>query len=210
MQPIVRRRFNSRHAAAVLLGGLSLLSACDKQTAKAAGNTAPPAATSDASQSAPASATPAPATAPSNPSTQTATAVTDSNSAPSETDNKSVAIGSVSIASDETANGGGVTDVDFVVAYEPAAAQEIAKLSAASWFEKRSSYGAGRAQVISWHVQAGTNIPETPVDLTGKPQAAFVFVHYKSPGDHRKQIDGEGALAITLGPHDFTAEVGQD
>ncbi len=41
MQPIVRRRFNSRHAAAVLLGGLSLLSACDKQTAKAAGNTAP-------------------------------------------------------------------------------------------------------------------------------------------------------------------------
>jgi hypothetical protein len=121
-----------------------------------------------------------------------------------------VDVGSVSIVADPQANGGATTDVDLVMALDVAAAQEIAKLSANVWFDTRGIYtAADRAQVLSWHVAPGGNVAETPVDPDGTPRAVFVFASYKSPGDHRQRIEGEGALAITLGPKDFVAEVSQ-
>lgn len=119
-------------------------------------------------------------------------------------------IGSIAIAAEADANGGNPTEVDLVLAFDPAAAEEIGRMPAAEWFGRRASYsGTGRVQVMSFLVQPGTGVPETPVDAQGAARAAFVFARYASPGDHRLTVEGEGALSIALGASDFTAEITQ-
>lgn len=118
-------------------------------------------------------------------------------------------IGSITISAEPGANGGEPVDVDFVAALDAAAAAEIGALSAEDWFAKREAIVAEeKADVMSWRVEPGGSVPETPVEL-GEAAASFVFAHYSSPGAHRKKVEGEGALAITLGPTDFTIDVGQ-
>lgn len=118
-------------------------------------------------------------------------------------------IGSITITAEPGANGGQPVDVDFVAALNDAAAKEIGVLSAEDWFAKRERIvGEEKADVMSWHVDPGGSVPETPVDF-GEAAATFVFAHYSSPGAHRKKVEGEGALAITLGATDFTIDVGQ-
>ncbi len=204
----VRRSLAGGAVLALCLMGLA---ACSDKAAKTPPGAAGVTATAVPAVAPPAAAASAPAATPS-PAVADATLAS---AAPPDTDNPAddggaVDIGSVTIAADPGANGGATTEVDFVVAFDPAAAQEIAGLSAAAWFEKRGTYTVNdRAQVMSWLVAPGANVAETPVDLDGAPKAAFVFARYKSPGDHRQKIAGEGGLSITLGPKDFTADVAQ-
>lgn len=195
-------------AALLLLAAVLALPACQQKTQKSAANS-----TGVTAASAPVPAVAAPP-AGSSAVPAAGETVPSPDTAPPDTDNApdgglAVDIGSVAIAADPSANGGATTEVDVVLALDPAAAQEIAKLSAAAWFDKRGTYANDRAQVMSWNVAAGTSVPETPVDAAGAAKAAFVFAHYKTPGDHRQQVDGEGSLAINLGAKDFTAEVVQ-
>jgi hypothetical protein len=118
-------------------------------------------------------------------------------------------IGSITIAAEPGANGGQAIDVDFVAALDAAAAAEIGALSAVDWFAKRETIvGEEKADVMSWRVEPGGGVPETPVEL-GEAAASFVFARYSSPGTHRRKVEGEGALMITLGATDFTIDVGQ-
>ena len=120
-------------------------------------------------------------------------------------------IGSVSITADDASNHGAATQVDVVLAYDPAAATEIGALKAAEWFEKRGTFTVNdRAQVFSWSVAPGGHIAETEVDPDNVARAAFVFARYATPGDHRQKIDGAGSLNIHLGAEDFTAELSQE
>jgi len=182
------------------------LGACGQKPAKsgsgATGATAP-------SPAAPADAKAGPANAPSGGE------ATPENSSPAVSDLEDgdapvgPDIGSITISAEPGANGGEAIDVDFVAALDAAAAAEIGALSAKDWFAKREAIvGEEKADVMSWRVDPGGSVPETPVEL-GEATASFVFARYASPGAHRKKVEGEGALAITLGATDFTIDVGQ-
>jgi type VI secretion system protein len=108
------------------------------------------------------------------------------------------------------ANNDNAVEVDVVLAYDRELVQQLADLSAADWFRRRSemtlAFPAG-AYVKSFEVVPGQpalhwTVPEQGSEAVG----AFIFAGYATEGLHRARVDALEAFAIVLDAKKFSIE----
>jgi type VI secretion system protein len=99
--------------------------------------------------------------------------------------------------------------MDFVMVSDKKLLQEVAKLSAKDWFDRRiqvqRDYGA-KAQVVSWEWVPGEHTGAVAIDVPGKTMAAFLFAQYLNAGDHRAAVNVKSPIAVSLGAEEFTVQ----
>ena len=84
--------------------------------------------------------------------------------------------------------------LDLLVVYDKTLLQELSKITAGEWFEKRhqfrQDYPAGKGGFESWHWEwvPGQHIPMQRLRLKAKAKGGLIFADYFSPGEHRARI----------------------
>jgi type VI secretion system protein len=89
--------------------------------------------------------------------------------------------------------------LDLVVVYNRALLEELLKITAKEWFEKRQQYkldNPGILQSWEWELVPGQVVPFFKLPpKTSKGVGGIVFANYVTPGTHRARIDAyEGAI----------------
>jgi type VI secretion system protein len=99
--------------------------------------------------------------------------------------------------------------VDFVMIADKKLLQEVAKLSAKDWFERRvqiqRDFGP-KAQVVSWEWVPGEHSGPVAIDVPGKTIAAFLFAQYLNAGEHRAAVNVKWPVAVNLGAEEFSVQ----
>ncbi|MFQ5525120.1 MAG: hypothetical protein ACE5GX_02555 [Thermoanaerobaculia bacterium] len=107
--------------------------------------------------------------------------------------------------------------VDFVVVYDKGLYEELGKLTAANWFEKREQYRSDndpeKLEVHSWQWVPPSDCP--PCDGPGPQvvkhrlgaQGGVLFANYFNAGDHRHLIEPLKSFALVLGETEARIEV---
>lgn len=116
------------------------------------------------------------------------------------------------ITADADANGRRPVAVDVVRVADPALAQRLGSLDAASWFRDRAALNdeaAGRIAIASWEMVPGQSvILRSLPPFAAPPSTTIVFARYGTPGAHRQSLgqslDGASQLDIRLGRDGFT------
>lgn len=109
----------------------------------------------------------------------------------------------------DRANNSSPVQFDLVLVTDEAFLEELGKISAGEWFEKRDQYRLDHQDETgltagSWEWAPGQEVE--PLRITVKPEivGGVVFASYSNPGAHSAVIDPRKPLAVTLGEEDFT------
>jgi|SRR5688500_6483715 len=115
----------------------------------------------------------------------------------------------VHVSSD--ANNNNPVAVDLVLVSDKKLLQELMKMSASEWFEKRhqvaldypkeTSLGAGR-----WEWVPGQQVKVDRVTVKFEVVGGVVFANYFNAGPHRAPIDPRKGILITLGEVDLCVQ----
>lgn len=112
-----------------------------------------------------------------------------------------VAVPQVAIQAEERANDFSPVAVDVVLVRDQKLVEELLKLSAAEWFEKREQYLRDYPVTLSahsWEVVPGQTLSQ-PLPREPAAWAAIVYANYGKGGPHRLRVGTPGELKIRLG-----------
>ncbi|WP_211115609.1 hypothetical protein [Arenibaculum pallidiluteum] len=110
-------------------------------------------------------------------------------------------LGSVAIQAEPRANDFSPVAVDVLLVRDQKLLDELLKLSAGEWFQKREQYLRDHPRALSAHsyeVVPGQSLSQT---LPQEPAAwaGLVFANYAKGGPHRLRLADPGPVAIRLG-----------
>jgi type VI secretion system protein len=115
----------------------------------------------------------------------------------------------VSIAAD--ANQNMPIAFDLVEINDKDLAKDVAKMTAADWFQKRDQIRddypkSSSISVMSWEWVPGQVVPDLNIPLRTTPRAVLIFAGYSGPGPHRIRIDPSKPPSLMLGRDNITVE----
>jgi len=107
------------------------------------------------------------------------------------------------------ANNNNPVAVDLILVKDKKLLNELMKISAAEWFEKRSQYRLDYPKETglsagSWEWVPGQVVKLDPIPFKFKAAGGLVFANYITPRAHRAVIDPRKPVVITLGAEDIT------
>ncbi len=108
---------------------------------------------------------------------------------------------------DEKLNDDAPVTVDLVIIYDDNLLKELAKLTAAQYFQKKEQIrrdAGNNIDIYTYEIVPGQNLgPQNikPSQLTGK--GILVFARYAAPGDHRQAIGPDREVTLQMGVKDF-------
>ncbi len=113
----------------------------------------------------------------------------------------------ITLIAEPDANADTAVAVDLLMISDTLAAEQIAPLSAADYFARRTQlmrdWGAGIV-LRSWEVAPGQVLRDAPTRPSCNRVKTLLFARYQTPGDHRQALDGADAVVVALGAQDFT------
>ena len=115
----------------------------------------------------------------------------------------------IQVVVSDSANQDSPIPVDFVMVADKKLLQEVAKLSAKDWFDRRMQVQRDfptKLKVVSWEWVPGEHQGPIAVEVAGGTRAAFLFANYTNGGDHRAAVDVNSPVIVTLGPEDFSVQ----
>jgi type VI secretion system protein len=119
-------------------------------------------------------------------------------------DKPAVEVDSVDLVSVPKANDNSPVAVDLVYVRERLLVDEILKLSAADWFQRKVQYLRDHPKgltVFDWELVPDQSVSQ---DLTDDDAwAVIAFANYGVPGVHRIQLPSSSRVRITLGTDDI-------
>jgi type VI secretion system protein len=100
---------------------------------------------------------------------------------------------------------------DLVQINDKDLAKDVAKMTAADWFQKRDQIRgdfpkANSISVLSWEWVPGQVVPQIQIPMRRAPRAILVFANYSNPGAHRMHIDPSMPVGLSLGKADIALE----
>ncbi len=100
---------------------------------------------------------------------------------------------------------------DLVQINDKDLARDVAKMTAADWFQKRDQIRedfpkTSSISVRSWEWVPGQVVPDIQIPMRRAPRAVLVFANYSDPGAHRIRIDPSMPVQLALGRVDITLE----
>jgi type VI secretion system protein len=115
---------------------------------------------------------------------------------------------SVQVASDANVNQ--PVACDFVSINDKDLAKDVAKMTAADWFQKRDQitqdFKATSVSIRSWEWVPGQVVPDIVVPMRKTPRAILVFARYSTPGPHRALVDASKPEILMLNRDDMKLE----
>jgi type VI secretion system protein len=114
---------------------------------------------------------------------------------------------SVQVNVSESANDNSPIAMDFVVVRDKKLMQEVSKLAAKDWFDRRVQFERdfpAQLAVVSWEWVPGQHAGPISIALANKDKFGYIFVNYRNGGDHRAVVDLRSPVVINLGMQDFT------
>lgn len=115
----------------------------------------------------------------------------------------------IQVVVSDSANQNSPIPVDFVMVGDKKLLQEVAKLSAKDWFERRIQVQRDfptKVQVVSWEWVPGQHGGPIAVQIARETMAAFLFANYSNGGEHRAAVDPRTPVIVTLGTDDFSVQ----
>ncbi|OQX27613.1 MAG: hypothetical protein BWK80_04440 [Desulfobacteraceae bacterium IS3] len=121
----------------------------------------------------------------------------------------------VAVKISEDANQNHPVSMDLVFVYDEKLMEELLKLSAKEWLEKRDQIKRDHVEgkgldIWGWEWTPGQEIPVQELPLNANAEAALIFADYLSPGAHRIRVDPFKDITIRLLKDDIFAESSQD
>jgi len=116
---------------------------------------------------------------------------------------------SIQVVVADSANQDSPIPVDFVAVQAKKLVQEVAKLSAKDWFDRRVQVMRDfqtKVQVVSWEWVPGEHAGPVSIDVAPKTLAAFLFANYSNSGEHRAAVDVRTPVVVTLGAEEFSLQ----
>ena len=116
---------------------------------------------------------------------------------------------SIQVVVSDAANQNSPIPVDFVMIEDKKLLQDVAKISAKDWFDRRLQVQrdfAAKVQVLSWEWVPGEHGGPISVDTAKGTRGAFIFANYTNAGEHRAAVDMSSPVIINLGPDDFSVQ----
>lgn len=97
---------------------------------------------------------------------------------------------------------------DLVQANDKDLAKELAKMTAADWFQKRSQIKRDFPKENSlsfqeWEWVPGQVVPDIKFSMSHAPRLLIAFANYNTPGPHRAKLDPKSPVLIQLDREDF-------
>jgi type VI secretion system protein len=107
------------------------------------------------------------------------------------------------------ANNNNPVALDLVLVKDKKLLQELMKISAKEWFEKRTQYRLGYSKETglsfgSWEWVPGQVVKIEPMPLKSKFAGGIIFANYFTPGAHRALIDLRKSVVVNLGAEEIT------
>ncbi|MBD0371096.1 MAG: hypothetical protein ICV60_09700 [Pyrinomonadaceae bacterium] len=111
-----------------------------------------------------------------------------------------------------SANQNNPVAIDLVLVSDKKLLDELKKLSAKEWFEKRNQYQLDYPKELElsthrWEWVPGQVVKIAPVTVKFEISGGIIFANYFTPGAHRALINPRKNILIKLGEEDFTVEV---
>jgi type VI secretion system protein len=116
---------------------------------------------------------------------------------------------SIQVLVSESANQNSPIPVDFVMVGDKKLLQEVAKLSAKDWFDRRMQVMRdfpAKVQVLSWEWVPGSKGGPIGVLVSKSTLGSFIFANYANSGEHRAAVDVNSPVIVSLGPDDFAVQ----
>jgi hypothetical protein len=116
---------------------------------------------------------------------------------------------SIQVVVSDAANQNSPIPVDFVMVADKKLLQEVAKLSAKDWFDRRVQVQRDfptKVQVVSWEWVPGQHGGPIAVEVDRGTRAAFLFANYSNGGEHRAAVDPKYPVIVNLGADDFSVQ----
>lgn len=108
----------------------------------------------------------------------------------------------ITIQADQDANINSPIPFDLLVAYNPGAFDEIAKLTARDYFKKRDQIlndNPNMVQIWHWELVPGQRIQNLELKRGGaRPAGALIFANYITAGDHRIRVGTQYHMNVRL------------
>ena len=108
----------------------------------------------------------------------------------------------ITIQADQDANINSPIPFDLLIAYNPSAFDEIAKLTARDYFKKRDQIlndNPDMVQIWHWELVPGQRINNLELKRGGsRPAGALLFANYITAGDHRMRVGTQPHMTIRL------------
>lgn len=101
--------------------------------------------------------------------------------------------------------------VDLVSVNDKDLAKDVAKMTAADWFQKRSQIqedypDTSKVNVRSWEWVPNQVVADIQIPMRKAPRAIFIFANYSTPGPHRAKIAPSIAQQVSLTREDIKVE----
>jgi type VI secretion system protein len=117
----------------------------------------------------------------------------------------------VEVAIQDKANNNQPIAVDYVLIYDEKLLDEILRLPAKVWFEKRGQYKRDHplnAAFDSWEWEwiPGQQVISRTIPLMAKAKGGVIFANYHTKGDHRARVDPHQNIRLTLLEDSFVVE----
>lgn len=114
----------------------------------------------------------------------------------------------VEVRATETANQNNPIAMDLLLVYDQQLVQELLKMSAQEWFDKREQlqrdYPNSKGfDLWSWEWVPGQHEVVT-LPLIARARAGVIFLRYFSRGEHRMRIDPHTSIVVQLLEKDFS------
>ena len=116
---------------------------------------------------------------------------------------------SIQVVVSDSANQNSPIPVDFVMVEDKKLLQEVAKLSAKDWFDRRVQVQRdfpAKVQVVSWEWVPGQHEGPIAVEIARGSRGAFLFANYANGGEHRAAVDPRTPVIVNLGTDDFSVQ----
>jgi len=116
---------------------------------------------------------------------------------------------SIQVVVSDSANQDSPIPVDFVMVGDKKLLQEVAKLSAKDWFDRRVQVQRDfptKVQVVSWEWVPGQHEGPIAVEIARGLRGAFLFANYANGGEHRAAVDPKTPVIVNLGADDFSVQ----
>lgn len=100
--------------------------------------------------------------------------------------------------------------VDFVEIDDKDLAKDVAKMTAADWFQKREQIEqdfpkSKSISVRSWEWVPGQVVPDIKVPMRRPPRSILIFANYSTPGPHRAALAADKPAVLQLAREDIKA-----
>jgi len=116
---------------------------------------------------------------------------------------------SIQVVVSDSANQNSPIPVDFVMVEDKKLLQEVAKLSAKDWFDRRVQVQRDfptKVQVVSWEWVPGQHGGPIAVEIARGARGTFLFANYANGGEHRAAVDPKTPVIVNLGADDFSVQ----